>query len=83
MSLAERYYACQRHLNRNVRVHMRDGRVYEGTLVNVDRENLYLRENGRDCCRISGFYGGGWGWGAGAAVTTLALFDLLAIALIV
>ncbi|TCZ75352.1 hypothetical protein E0485_18040 [Paenibacillus albiflavus] len=71
-------------MNRNVRVHMRDGRVYEGTLVNVDRSNLYIRENSPygDRCRISGFYGG-YGWGAGAAVTTLALFDLLAIALIV
>jgi len=82
MSIAEKYYACHRYMNRNVRIHTRDGRVYEGTLVNVDRTNCYIRENspygGR--CRISGFYGG---WGAGAAITTLALFDLLAIALIV
>lgn len=78
---AEKFHTCRRLLNRNVRVHMRDGRVLEGTLVNVDRDNLFLRENFRGDCFISGF-NGGW-WGAGAAITTLALFDLLAIALII
>lgn len=65
-------------MNRNVRVCMHDGRVFEGRVVGVDRQNLFIRHNSpcnRNQCRISGFWGGG-------VITTLALFDLLAIALI-
>lgn len=75
----EWYQVCRRHMNRRVRVHTRNG-VFEGTIVNVDRENLYLRTSGD--LRISGWYGPGYGFGYGFDVLALSLFTLLAIALI-
>lgn len=79
--MEEMYHLCRQHLNRNVRVHTRCG-VYEGVIVNVDRENVYLRTS--DGLRLSAWsgpgYGRGWGWGSG--VLALSLFTLLAIALI-
>ncbi len=75
----EWYQVCRRHMNCRVRVHTRNG-VYEGTIVNVDRDNLYLRTSGD--LRISGWYGPGYGFGYGFDVLALSLFTLLAIALI-
>ncbi|MCD9021309.1 hypothetical protein [Cohnella silvisoli] len=73
----EMYQLCTKHMNRRVRIQTRCGECYEGVLVNVDRNNVYLRTSGD--LRISG-----WGWGFGAAndILILSLFTLLAIALI-
>ncbi len=74
----EMYHFCMRYMNRRVRVHTRCGQRYEGVIVNVDRNNVYLRtSNG---ARISGkAYTSQW---FGDAIIPLSLFTLLAIALI-
>ncbi|QMV44915.1 hypothetical protein FPL14_06775 [Cohnella cholangitidis] len=83
------YHLCKSHMNRRVRIHTRCG-CYEGVIVNVDQENVYLRTS--DGLRLSGKaktsawlgYGGygGYGYGAGFDILALSLFTLLAIALI-
>ncbi|WP_018750890.1 LSm family protein [Paenibacillus sanguinis] len=87
--MVEIYYNCLYCMNKKVRVMCRDGKVYEGTVVNVDRENLYLKvSGGRGRVKTSAFippYGYGYGYGpspAGEQILTLSLFTLLAIALI-
>ncbi len=80
--MEEMYHLCRQHLNRNVRVHTRCG-VYEGVVVDVDRENVYLRTSGG--LRLSAWNGPGPGYGYrgwGFDVLALSLFTLLAIALI-
>lgn len=78
--MGEMYELCRRHMNRHVRVHTRNG-VFEGTIVDVDRDNLYLRTSGG--LRLSAWYPGGYGYGGfGFDVLALSLFTLLAIALI-
>jgi len=54
---------------------MRDGIIHEGIITDVDPRHVFLRVDSPRCT-ISGFgfFGG--------AILTLALFDLLAIALI-
>jgi len=75
------YNFCLNHKNRRVRVQTHYG-TYEGTIVDVDRENLYLRTSkGELTLSAWGGYGGyGYGWGSG--ILALSLFTLLAIALI-
>jgi hypothetical protein len=86
--MEEMYHLCKSHMNRRVRLHTRCG-CYEGVIVNVDRDNVYLRMS--DGLRLSGKaktsawlgYGGyGYGYGAGFDILALSLFTLLAIALI-
>jgi len=62
---------------------MRNGEVFVGTVVDVDRNNFFLRVEdprffNRDRAFVSGF-----GFFGGGAILTLALFDLLAIALFI
>jgi small nuclear ribonucleoprotein (snRNP)-like protein len=38
----EMFYTCRNCMNRRVRVYMRSGEIYEGTVVNVDSYHLYL-----------------------------------------
>jgi hypothetical protein len=78
----ERYYLCQSCLNRRVRVHMTSGQVYEGLLVDVDHNFLYLQ--GADDAFISSkkVTTKAFGFGNRNFITTLVLFDLLAIALL-
>ncbi|WP_239617305.1 hypothetical protein [Cohnella mopanensis] len=71
---------CQRCLNQRVRVSTADGRVHEGVLVNFDRDNIYMDTSAAfisSKARIKGF-----GFGFGGAILALALFDILAIALV-
>jgi hypothetical protein len=72
----EMYNLCMRHVNCRVRLHTRYGQIYEGVIVDVDRENVYLRTS--DGVRISAWYG----FGPNNDILTLSLFTLLAIALI-
>ncbi|WP_372630398.1 hypothetical protein [Cohnella sp.] len=76
------YQACRQHMNRRVRIQTRCGECYEGVIVNVDRDNVYLRTSGD--ARISGWFGPGFGFGPGYGfgLLTLSLFTLLAIFLI-
>jgi small nuclear ribonucleoprotein (snRNP)-like protein len=74
----EIYYQCQSCLNRRVRVYMASGQEYEGVLVNVDYQYLYLQ--GSDAF-ISSKEVTTKAFGS-RFITTLVLFDLLAIALL-
>lgn len=75
----EAYYNCLRCKNRKVQILTVDGKKYRGTVVDVDRQNVYLRPD-KDTANTSAFYP--WGFGAGGDILTLSLFTLLAIALI-
>ncbi|MGG6311251.1 hypothetical protein [Paenibacillus macerans] len=86
--MVEAYYNCLHCMNKKVRILTRDGRVLEGTIVKVDRENVYLKKSPGGRVQTSAFippYGYGYGYGPYAAsedILTLSLFTLLAIALI-
>ncbi|RKP58133.1 hypothetical protein D7Z26_01110 [Cohnella endophytica] len=82
----EMFSLCTKHLNRRVRVHTRCGDYYEGVIVNVDRDNVYLRTSGDVLtlgkAQTSAWGGYGYGYGYGGGILALSLFTLLAIALI-
>ncbi|MEC0181525.1 hypothetical protein P4H61_08425 [Paenibacillus peoriae] len=73
------YYNCMRCMNRKVRVLTMDGNQYVGTIMDVDRNNVYLKPESKGCVRTSGFYPY---YGVNQQILTLSLFTLLAIALI-
>jgi len=74
----EMYDLARRHMNRRVRVRDCYGRCYEGVIVGVDPNNVYLRPSGP--ARLSGkAYTSQW---FGGGILALSLFTLLAIALI-
>ncbi|NIK75253.1 small nuclear ribonucleoprotein (snRNP)-like protein [Paenibacillus castaneae] len=74
----EMYHLSRRYMNRRVRIHDCYGRCYEGEIVGVDSNNVYLQMSGG--VRTSGKAQiSGW---SGAGILTLSLFTLLAIALI-
>ncbi|SEC48242.1 hypothetical protein [Paenibacillus sp. GP183] len=75
----ELYYQCQSCLNQRVRVYMSSGQEYEGVLVNVDYEHLYLETDAFISSKQVTTKAFGFG---GRFITTLVLFDLLAIALL-
>lgn len=77
----EAYYNCLRCMNKQVRVLTVDGQQHEGTIVNVDRNNVYLKTNGGRTVNTSAFYPYGNPYAAND-ILTLSLFTLLAIALI-
>ncbi|WP_036635204.1 hypothetical protein [Paenibacillus massiliensis] len=81
-TVVEAYYNCMQCMNKRVRVMTVQGQHYEGVIVNVDRENVYLQMDKEDKGRVntSGFYP--YGYGYGSSILTLSLFTLLAIALI-
>jgi hypothetical protein len=74
--MGEMYHLCMRHMNRKVRIHNCYGQCYEGVIVNVDSNNVYLQTSGG--VRISAWFG----FGPRNNILTLSLFTLLAIALI-
>ncbi|USB35008.1 hypothetical protein [Paenibacillus sp. YPG26] len=77
----EAYYNCLQCKNKKVRLLTVDGKHYQGTIVDVDRENVYLQqERGGGSVRTSAFTP--YGYGYGNEILTLSLFTLLAIALI-
>jgi small nuclear ribonucleoprotein (snRNP)-like protein len=78
----EMYYQCQSCLNQRVRVYMSSGQEYEGVLVNVDYQNVYLETDPYAYISSKQVTTKAFGFG-GRFITTLVLFDLLAIALLV
>ncbi|MFD2878786.1 hypothetical protein ACFTAO_27035 [Paenibacillus rhizoplanae] len=85
----EAYYNCLHCKEKRVRILTTDGKRHEGIIVDVDRNNVYLK-NKRQWKKMqtSAFYPGGAGnyyggyYGYGSQILTLSLFTLLAIALI-
>jgi small nuclear ribonucleoprotein (snRNP)-like protein len=94
----EIYHACNSYLNRKVSIHTVYGECHEGIIVGVDEQNVYLDTSGTTSygeatisnkktktsakkAKISAF-GFGREFGGRGSILTLALFDLLAIALI-
>jgi small nuclear ribonucleoprotein (snRNP)-like protein len=89
--LYEIYHTCNSYLNRNVSIHTVYGERHEGVIVGVDEQNVYLDTSGTTSygeatisnkkAKTSAF-GFGREFGGRGSILTLALFDLLAIALI-
>lgn len=75
----EAYYNCLQCKNRKVRLLTSDGKHYQGTIVDVDYNNVYLKPDRGGAIRTSAFYPYGFG---NEEILTLSLFTLLAIALI-
>jgi small nuclear ribonucleoprotein (snRNP)-like protein len=85
----EIYHTCNSCLNRKVYVHTVYGQRHEGVIVGVDEQYVYLNTSGTTSygeatiankkAKTSAF---GFGFGGRQTILTLALFDLLAIALI-
>lgn len=73
----EAYYNCLRCKNKKVRILTLDRKQYEGTIVDVDANNVYLRPEG-GLVTTSAFFP----FSARNDILTLSLFTLLAIALI-
>jgi small nuclear ribonucleoprotein (snRNP)-like protein len=76
--LEELHYFCRSCINRHVRVSTVDGRVHEGVLLHFDGDNIYLDGSAAfisNKVSIKGFRSRNF-------ITTLVLFDILAIALI-
>ncbi|TVX91526.1 hypothetical protein [Cohnella terricola] len=91
--MEEMYQLCVRHMNCRVRVHMQNGESYEGVIVGLDGDNVYLQTSGdawlsgrkgkTKNAKVSGWFGPGFGFGfGGGGILALSLFTLLAIALI-
>ncbi|OXM85942.1 hypothetical protein CF651_11980 [Paenibacillus rigui] len=69
------YCLCKRYKNRNVRIRTTNGKIYVGTIVKVDSTHVCIDTScGRARTSMLGF-----GFNP---IITLALFDLLAIALL-
>ncbi|MFE4709740.1 hypothetical protein ACFRAM_02595 [Paenibacillus sp. NPDC056722] len=76
----EAYHNCLRCMNRRVRIMTVDGQRHEGVIVNVDRNNVYLkRDGGPERVKTSAFFGNPF---AANDILVLSLFTLLAIALV-
>lgn len=83
------YCICKLYMNRPVRLQTRNGQTHDGIIVHVDADHVHLQPHAAAAPQTRGFYpyptpyGPGPGfYGAGNAITTLALFDLLAITLL-
>ncbi|RUT28649.1 hypothetical protein EJP77_16750 [Paenibacillus zeisoli] len=76
----EAYYNCLQCMNKKVRILTVDGQHYQGTIVDVDPENVYLRPEDGGPIRTSAF--SPYNYGYANDILTLSLFTLLAIALI-
>ncbi|MGG0822803.1 hypothetical protein ABE099_07970 [Paenibacillus turicensis] len=77
----EAYYTCCRYKNRKVRLFTSQGQRYEGVIMDVDRNNVYLKPIGRGEVKSSGFYPNYYN-NYNNEILTLSLFTLLAIVLI-
>jgi hypothetical protein len=91
--MLEQFHICNSCINRRVSLLTTSG-IYEGVIVQVDGQNVYLDTAGSEAfvsskkankkankkARTSAF---GFGFGGRRSILTLALFDLLAIALLV
>ncbi|KAA9004274.1 hypothetical protein F4V43_12650 [Paenibacillus spiritus] len=74
------YYNCMQLKNRRVKILTHDGQQYQGVIVNVDQQNVYLRPDQKSAS-TSAFTPYGYGYAYNPLIT-LSLFTLLAIALI-
>lgn len=74
----EAYYTCSRCKNKKVRLMTTQGH-YEGVIMDVDRNNVYLKPTRRGDVHASAFYPNYY---YNNEILTLSLFTLLAIALI-
>ncbi|MBB6675435.1 hypothetical protein [Cohnella nanjingensis] len=74
----ELHSICQSCLNQRVLVSTRDGRVHEGMLVNFNSHSLYLDTSAAFISNKANTKAFGFGGG----ILALALFDILAIALV-
>lgn len=74
----EAYYTCCRYKNQKVRLMTVHGQQYEGVIVDVDRNNVYLKTAGNRNVKTSGLYPNYYN----EDILTLSLFALLAIVLI-
>lgn len=72
------FSTCHSCLSRNVLVSTVDGRVHEGVLLHFDSDNIYLDGSAAYISNKASIKG----FGFRNFITTLALFDILAIALI-
>ena len=76
--MGELHYFCHSCVNRHVRVSTVDGRVYDGVLLHVDGDHIYLDGSPAyisNKVRTKAFRFRNF-------IITLALFDILAIALL-
>ncbi|MDP5275741.1 hypothetical protein [Chengkuizengella axinellae] len=74
------YHIAMQHMNKPVRIQTIHGQIFEGTIVNVDQENLYLRVSNPNQQyypqhNYRFFFGGG-------GILVLSLFLLLVIVLL-
>ncbi|MEX2462486.1 MAG: hypothetical protein WD469_14505 [Paenibacillaceae bacterium] len=86
----EQYHVCNRCLNRRVSLQTVSGIVHEGVIVKVDERNVYLDTSPIQPTSVAAVSSKkartsalGFGFGGRQTIVTLALFDLLAIALLV
>jgi small nuclear ribonucleoprotein (snRNP)-like protein len=94
----EQFQACSNCINRRVALHTVGGAVHEGVIVNIDERNVYLdtsrnlaysqagissKKKNKKTLKKAKTSGLGFGFGGRQTILTLALFDLLAIALLV
>lgn len=84
----ERYYACNSYINRRVSIQTYGGVSHEGVIVRVDHQNVYLdttviKVGAPAVVSSKKLKTSAFGVGGSQAILTLALFDLLAIALLV
>ena len=78
------YCICKLYTNRPVRLQTRGGHTHDGKIVHVDSDYVYLQPSEGPSVQTRGYYPyppGGY-YGAQNQITTLALFDLLAITLL-
>ncbi len=95
--LEKAYHACMQHMNKPVLIETMNGQTIQGTIVNVDNQYVYLQPAaagnrnypyGPGPFPFYGPYPTPYPYGLGPynpyaqAILPLALFDLLAIALI-
>jgi nitrate reductase NapE component len=72
--IAEHYHTCKKHLNKAVRIITKQGKMYIGTIVKVDKNHVHLQLHSTSTgtkVHTKSF-----------AVLTLVLFDLLAVFLL-
>jgi len=89
----EQYHACNSCINRRVSLQTASGTIHEGVIVRVDQHNVYLDTSSVETSSAAvsskkakaktSALGFGFGFGGRETILTLALFDLLAIALLV
>ncbi|MCL6602891.1 MAG: hypothetical protein K6T94_08465 [Paenibacillus sp.] len=78
----EAYYNCLHCKNKKVRILTVDGQQHVGVIMDVDRNNVYLKPERSGRVQTSGFYPYPYPNPYANQILTLSLFTLLAIALI-